>query len=147
MVPYQLFFAFSARWSREWKSFEIVLLDVQHLQYPTGLQRPMLSKKPIWQCSLQLLLPMGVNISRLSSISLLHAQSHLAHVRRRYLTANIFESGPMPTPWKFLDFGRIPSIIDTYTKPNLVPPKRIWFPANLGLVLTQLSTWDDWKAC
>ena len=31
---------------------------------------------------------------------------------------------------------RLPSIIDTYTKPSLVPPKGIWFPANLGLVLT-----------
>ena len=34
--------------------------------------------------------------------------------------------------------SRIPSIIDTYTKPNLVP--------NLGLVLTQLTTWDEWRA-
>jgi hypothetical protein len=42
--------------------------------------------------------------------------------------------------------SRIPSIIDTYTKPNLVPLKGIWFPANLGLVLTQLTTWDDWRA-
>ena len=32
------------------------------------------------------------------------------------------------------------SIIDTYTKPNLVPTKGIWFPANVGLVLTQLTT-------
>ena len=41
---------------------------------------------------------------------------------------------------------RIPSIIDTYTNPNLVPPKKISFPANLGLILTQLTTWDDWRA-
>ena len=40
------------------------------------------------------------------------------------LTANIFESGPIPTPWKGI-------------------PKGIWFPANLGLVLIQLTTWDD----
>ena len=36
-------------------------------------------------------------------------------------------------------FGRAAtasSIIDTYTKPNLVPLKEIWFPADLGLVLT-----------
>ena len=32
----------------------------------------------------------------------------------------------------------------TVVKPNLVPPKGILFPANLGLVLTQLTTWDDW---
>ena len=31
---------------------------------------------------------------------------------------------------------RLLSIIDTYTKPSLVFPKTIWFPANLGLVLT-----------
>ena len=36
--------------------------------------------------------------------------------------------------------------VNTYTKPNLVPPKKIWFPANLGLVLTQLPKWDDWRA-
>ena len=34
--------------------------------------------------------------------------------------------------------------VNTYTKPNLVPPKGILFPANLGLVLTQLTTWDNW---
>ena len=38
------------------------------------------------------------------------------------------------------------SIIDTYTKPTMDPPKGIWFPANLGLVLTQSTSWDDWRA-
>ena len=35
------------------------------------------------------------------------------------------------------------SIIDTYTKPDLVPRKGIWFPADLGLVLIQLTNWND----
>jgi hypothetical protein len=30
--------------------------------------------------------------------------------------------------------SRIPSIIGSYTKPNLVPPKRIWFPAKGQLI-------------
>ena len=38
------------------------------------------------------------------------------------------------------------SIIDTYTKPNLVPLKGIRFPAKLGLVLTQVTSWDHWRA-
>ena len=37
-------------------------------------------------------------------------------------------------------------IIVTYTKPNLVPQKGILFPAKLGFVLTQLTTWNDWRA-
>ena len=53
------------------------------------------------------------------------------------LTANIFESGPMPTP----------SIIDIYTKPSLVPPKGIPISAkpdfnliyNLEAVATRLK--------
>ena len=28
----------------------------------------------------------------------------------------------------------------------MVPPKGISFPANPGLTLTQLTTWDDWQA-
>ena len=81
------------------------------------------------------------------------------------LAVNILECGPMPTPWKFLDrppllpscklgwlagnqirltwfsagvYNRrsLTSIIDTYSK-----PKGIWFPANLGLVLTYFTTW------
>ena len=34
----------------------------------------------------------------------------------------------------------------TVVKPNMVPPKGILFPGNLGLVLTQLTTWDDFQA-
>ena len=34
----------------------------------------------------------------------------------------------------------------TKYKSKLVPPEGIRFPANLGLVLTQLTTWDDWQA-
>ena len=41
--------------------------------------------------------------------------------------------------------SRIPSIIDTYTKPNLVTLKGIWFPDSLGFLLTQ-TTSDDWWA-
>ena len=32
------------------------------------------------------------------------------------------------------------------TKSKSVPPEWIRFPASLGLVLTQLTTWDDWQA-
>ena len=42
----------------------------------------------------------------------------------------------------------IEDIRDTYTqyKSKSVPPEGIRFPADLGLVLTQLTTWDDWQA-
>ena len=41
----------------------------------------------------------------------------------------------------------IEDITDTYTqyKSKSVPLEGIRFPANLGLVLTQLTTWDDWR--
>ena len=53
---------------------------------------------------------------------------------------------PSPRPTKKISRGYPTSIIDTFTKPNLVPPKGIWFFANLGSVLTQLTTWDDCRA-
>ena len=37
---------------------------------------------------------------------------------------------------KYHSRRRLPFIIDTFTKPSLVPPKENCFPANLGLVLT-----------
>ena len=42
----------------------------------------------------------------------------------------------------------IEDIRDTYTqyKSKSVPLEGIRFPANLGLVLTQLTTWDDLRA-
>ena len=58
------------------------------------------------------------------------------------LTANIFESGPMPTPWKSSN-TRVHEVLRIFI---FFPPKEIWFPANPGLVLTQLTTWDDWQA-
>ena len=53
-----------------------------------------------------------------------------------YNKLNKFDSGSL-----FITIGN-----STVVKPNLVPPKGIWFPANSGLVLTQLTTWDDWRA-
>ena len=35
----------------------------------------------------------------------------------------------------------------TYIKTNLVAPKGIYSPSNLTLVLTLLTSWDDWGAC
>ena len=38
------------------------------------------------------------------------------------------------------------ALLYTQYKSKLVPPEGIRFPANLGLVLTQLTTWDEWQA-
>ena len=50
--------------------------------------------------------------------------------------------------WFFTVWVSIEDIRDTYTqyKSKSVPLVGIQFPANLGLVLTQLTTWDDWQA-
>ena len=58
-------------------------------------------------------------------MSLLNVTGKSSH--RELLTANMFERGPMLTSEKFSDSNRglPPSIIDTYTKPGLVPPKGI----------------------
>ena len=53
-----------------------------------------------------------------------------------FTCVGVFNRG-YPTSIKF---------IDIYTKSNLVPLKGIRYPANLGLGLTQLTTWDDWRA-
>ena len=50
--------------------------------------------------------------------------------------------------WFYTVYVSIKDIMDTYTqyKTKSVPLEGIQFPANLGLVLTQLTTWDDWQA-
>ena len=50
--------------------------------------------------------------------------------------------------WFYTVWVSIKNIINTYKqyKTKLAPLEEIWFPANLGLVLTQLTTWDDWQA-
>ena len=37
--------------------------------------------------------------------------------------------------------------MDTYTKPSLLPSKRFWFPANLGLGITRDSNEPNLWLC
>ena len=62
-------------------------------------------------------------------------ESSWLHLFSLFFNSQYFWNWTNANPMKIFE-RPLPSIIDTYTKPSLVPAKRIWFPANLGLVLT-----------